>query len=84
MQRFWIHRRQADIELKSNGKVEDIKKHLNVAAAALGRPVPTGSRLELWASAVWQVTHQFLHRFTKIPMSYEPAHKLTLLFSVAA
>ena len=62
MQRFWIHRRQADIELKSNGKVEDIKKHLNVAAAALGRPVPTGSRLELWASAVWQVTHQFLHR----------------------
>ena len=62
MQRFWIHRRQADIEMKSGGNVEDIKKHLHFAAAALGRPVPVGSRLESLASAIWQLTHQLLYR----------------------
>ena len=62
MQRFWIHRRQADIEIKLGSNVEDIKKHLHFAAAALGRPIPVKSRLELFASAVWQLTHQFLYR----------------------
>ena len=62
MQRFWIHRRQADIEMKSGGNIEDIKKHLNFAASSLGRPVPVGSRLGLFASAVWQLTHQLLYR----------------------
>ena len=62
MQRFWIHRRQADLEMKSGGNVEEIKKHLHFAAASLGRPVPVKSRLELFASAVWQLTHQLLYR----------------------
>ena len=62
MQRFWIHRRQADLEMKSGGNVEDIKKHLHFAAASLGRSVPVKSRLELFASAIWQLTHQLLYR----------------------
>ena len=63
MQRFWIHRRQADIEMKSGGNIEDIKKHLHFAAASLGRPVSvSGSRLEVLASAIWQLTHQLLYR----------------------
>ena len=63
MQRFWIHRRQADVEMKSGGEnVENIKKHLNFAAASLGKPIPNRSRLELFASAIWQLTHQLLYR----------------------
>ena len=62
MQHFWIHRQQADVEMKDGGKPEEIRKHLNFAVAALGRPAPVGSRMELLASALWQVTHQILHR----------------------
>ena len=63
MQRFWIHRRQADVEMKSGGENdENIKKHLNFAAASLGKPIPNRSRLELFASAIWQLTHQLLYR----------------------
>mgnify|MGYP003311393464 CR=1 FL=1 len=62
MQKFWIHRRQADIEMNAGGKVEDIRKHLNLAVTALGRPVPSNSKLEILASALWQITHQLLHR----------------------
>ena len=78
MQKFWIHRRQADIEMKSGGNVEDIRKHLNFAAAALGRPVPSGSKLELLASAFWQTTHQLLHRLGVIRWFVNRAGGFTL------
>ena len=78
MQRFWIHRRQADIEMKSGGNVEDIKKHLNFAAAALGRPVPSNSKLEVLASALWQITHQLLHRLGVIRWFVNRAGGFTL------
>lgn len=62
MQKYWIHRKQADKEAKvGKSGHEAYTKHLRLAVEALGRPVPSG-RVELVLSCVWQFTHQALYR----------------------
>ena len=62
MKSFWVHRKQADMEMKLGKKRhEKIRRHLALASEALGRPIPTG-RIELLLSTFWQCLHQALHR----------------------
>ena len=66
MQSFWVHRKQADNEIKEQAnltreRAQELRHHLSLALHSLGRPVPSG-RVELWLSVLWQVVHQALHR----------------------
>lgn len=63
MKQFWLHRKQADIEMKEGSENQaKIRKHLTLALDTLGRPVPTGT-IELVLSTLWQILHQALHRY---------------------
>lgn len=65
MNRFWVHRKQADSLMKEDKekakKAGEVVKELKMAVEALGRPVPTGF-VELVLSVLWQSLHQALHR----------------------
>jgi sterol regulatory element-binding transcription factor 1 len=62
MKRYWVYKKQAEVALDDQG-TKDNKAVDNLALAldALGRPMPK-SQLEWISSAMWQCTHQFLHR----------------------
>jgi len=67
MRDFWVHRKQADEEMRRKGGAPT--KHLGLAVDALGRPTPI-TRTEVVASGAWQVLHQLLHRM-KIAQRFE-------------
>lgn len=60
MKKYWMYRKQAEVAL-DDGTKKQAKENLILALNVIGRPVPT-TRLEWMASAIWQVSHQFLHR----------------------
>ncbi len=48
MQQFWVHRKQADTEMKEEGglrKVDAVNRHLRLAVEALGRPGKSTTQL---------------------------------------
>jgi len=75
MRDFWVHRKQADEEIRkgssasSGGDHEKVSNHLGLALDALGRPAPS-SRTEVLMSGAWQTLHQILHRM-KIAQRFE-------------
>ena len=75
MRDFWVHRKQADEEIRkgstasTGGDHEKVSNHLGLALDALGRPAPS-SRTEVLMSGAWQTLHQILHRM-KIAQRFE-------------